>query len=332
MQQQNHFSFWDFIQQHRISIPIIQRDYAQGRTQPEVRQIREELLKNIHSAISGGPKLYFDFIYGSQEGNVYIPLDGQQRLTTLFLLHWYFAVKDSKLDTTVKEILNRFTYETRTTSADFCRALVTEDFLGTYIVGLPLHKMALSESLKDCSWFFMAWKRDPTIQAMLVMLDNIHDVFSSVDDGFDKLIDNDDPCISFHSLLLENFGLTDTLYIKMNSRGKPLTEFEVFKARLERVIDQILPTRKKEFFDKIDGDSTDLFWCYKDSKTFLFDRELMNFFRFIATTRYALKSEESESVKVIENRLANPLVSIPFPVYIELGCFDNKAVEDVINT
>ena len=34
-------------------------------------------------------------------------------------------------------------------------------------------------------------------------------------------------------------GLTDELYIKMNSRGKPLTQFEHFKAELERKIRRI---------------------------------------------------------------------------------------------
>ena len=53
-----------------------------------------------------------------------IPIDGQQRLTTLFLLHWYFAVKENKLSEEVKGVLRKFTYETRLSSRDFCAGLV----------------------------------------------------------------------------------------------------------------------------------------------------------------------------------------------------------------
>ena len=37
--------------------------------------------------------MHLDFVYGSKKNNVFIPLDGQQRLTTLFLMHWYLGLK-----------------------------------------------------------------------------------------------------------------------------------------------------------------------------------------------------------------------------------------------
>jgi hypothetical protein len=43
--------------------------------------------------------LNLDFIYGSMESHRpsdFLPLDGQQRLTTLFLLHWYMAWRDGQ--------------------------------------------------------------------------------------------------------------------------------------------------------------------------------------------------------------------------------------------
>ncbi len=43
----------------------------------------------------------------------------------------------------------------------------------------------------------------------------------------------------------------EDLYIKMNSRGKPLTEFENFKARFEQDIGH--SARADEFAHKIDG-------------------------------------------------------------------------------
>jgi hypothetical protein len=37
-------------------------------------------------------------VYGDVRAGVLQPLDGQQRLTTLFLLHWYVASRADKLD------------------------------------------------------------------------------------------------------------------------------------------------------------------------------------------------------------------------------------------
>ena len=35
---------------------------------------------------------------------------------------------------------------------------------------------------------------------------------------------------------LEKFNLTDELYIKMNSRGKKLTNFEIFKSKILEIM------------------------------------------------------------------------------------------------
>lgn len=75
----------------KIEIPIIQRDYAQGRKTPEVTRIRKRFLDSLYDALTQGKPLKLDFIYGDIKDNVLTPLDGQQRLTTLFLLHWYIA-------------------------------------------------------------------------------------------------------------------------------------------------------------------------------------------------------------------------------------------------
>lgn len=93
----------------KIEIPIIQRDYAQGR------EGKEELRKNFLTALRevvNDKSLELDFVYGSVKNKILQPLDGQQRLTTLFLLHWFVAVKENKLDDELKKLLTKFTYET----------------------------------------------------------------------------------------------------------------------------------------------------------------------------------------------------------------------------
>ena len=81
-------------------------------------------------------------------------------------------------------------------------------------------------------------------------------------------------------------GLTDELYIKMNSRGKPLTLFEHFKAELEREIRSIDEQRANRIMGKIDRDWTDLLWEYRNSGSGssddnIIDDEFLRYFKFI---------------------------------------------------
>lgn len=80
-----------------IRIPMIQRDYAQGR--PSWVNSRNRFLSDIQeSLMPSGKPLHLDFIYGIKQDEdsvrAFCPLDGQQRLTTLFLLHWSLAARD----------------------------------------------------------------------------------------------------------------------------------------------------------------------------------------------------------------------------------------------
>ena len=77
----------DSVRLQKIIIPIIQRDYAQGRDDVDVRRIRGRFLEALYRAVTEIP-ITLDFVYGDIDLNgVMTPLDGQQRLTTLFLLH-----------------------------------------------------------------------------------------------------------------------------------------------------------------------------------------------------------------------------------------------------
>src|SRR5574344_98236 len=125
---QKNITFLDLIEQYSICIPKIQRDYAQGREDRKTTEIRESFLEEMIETLTAkeNSPLVLDFVYGSTDNkNVFTPLDGQQRLTTLFLLHWYLLPTD-KTQLLKNEIgIPRFTYETRISSKDFCKQLVT---------------------------------------------------------------------------------------------------------------------------------------------------------------------------------------------------------------
>lgn len=283
----------------KIVIPMLQREYAQGRE--AVKEIRIEFLKALYNYLDEGvPGRDLDFIYGNVSDNAFIPLDGQQRLTTLFLLHWYLSriTPDSSLrqlfDTALLDESRqhcRFTYKTRVSSGEFCDALMLHDITFTtnnsQFSTLDSRFSTLnspSKIIADKNWFHLSWKRDPTIASMLNMLDAMHSLFHDRADFLPKLLDLESPVITFMFMELERYHLSDELYIKMNSRGKPLTDFENFKARYSEYIGEELRKsgrsvyRKrllndgtsltlpldKYFAERIDSAWTNMIWAYRN--------------------------------------------------------------------
>ena len=118
-------SFWQLLDEHEVVIPVLQRDYAQGRKGKE--DLRNRFLCNIKDSLCNIKELKLDFVYGSVENGQMSPLDGQQRLTTLWLLHWFVAFRAGKLkDQNTCHRLTKFYYATRPSSTEFCRRLVEE--------------------------------------------------------------------------------------------------------------------------------------------------------------------------------------------------------------
>ena len=274
-----------------IEIPIIQRDYAQGRKNDAVSRVRERFLDTILDAVNHDSHLTLDFVYGEIEKGKLIPLDGQQRLTTLFLLHWYASKKDciSEEECT---FLKRFTYYTRPSSRVFCER---------YVEYSPDFSCVISEEIINQSWFQYQWLNDPTITGMLVMIDAIHAKFKSATNLWQKLVN--DQCVTFFFLPITEMGLTDELYIKMNSRGKPLTPFEHFKAEFEGMVREYDVETSNEINKKFDLDWTDMLFPYRGDNNII-DEEFMRYFRFVSDLLYYQKGRSLESD---EFRLAKSL-------------------------
>ena len=67
----------------------------------------------------------------------------------------------------------------------------------------------------------------------------------------------------------------------MNSRGKPLTEFEHFKAEFEGMIKEYDEEMSKEFNRKFDLDWTDMLFPYRGENEII-DDEFMRYFFFVS--------------------------------------------------
>ena len=256
-------NFSALLQSYGVEIPLIQRDYVQGRVHNtekyegkgdetskkmlkkyiSEREKRDNFVAQLISALDAphNNPMQLTFIYGTTEDTgtssmrhekSIIPLDGQQRLTTLFLLAWILKYRQTekdiesfKLDSAFDNLmkgLNSFCYKTRPSSGAFCTAIVNEQILPS--------SGSISEVIHNQSWFGDDWKKDPSVSAMLQMLDVMEKMLEgkNVSRMFRNLLNGDG--ISFELLDMQDYKLTDGLYIKMNARGKQLTEFENWKS------------------------------------------------------------------------------------------------------
>lgn len=244
---------------NKVVIPMIQRDYAQGRV--NYKEKRSAFLKNIEQHLSDGSELSLQFVYGNMNGDEFYPLDGQQRITTLWLIKWYLSYKTGKLKES-SELLKRFSYKTRSSTSRFMECLLTPQKMKS----IDDKDQSIAESICMQTWFVQEWKNDPSVDAMLRMLsgekyergeDSIEGVFEGKDlakcySNFDKLV------FEYYEIGTDKLPISDDLYIKLNARGKVLTHFENLKPDLFSKV-----SSAKTAANKIDGIWTDLFWDHE---------------------------------------------------------------------
>ena len=323
-------SLWSLLKKEKVEIPNIQRDYAQGRIGKEF--IREQFLQSLINSLETKHPLVLDFVYGTKEKeNTMWPLDGQQRLTTLWLLHWYIAVRTNLLSSNESTFEN-FTYETRLSSRKFCEQLChlnTEDFNKLFVP----NQYGIIDYIKDQTWYYNQYSLDPTIQGMLRTLggtdiknskneditDGIEEFFfkenigtETLNEFWQELIDPDCPITFVYMDMNEKDGmpLSDDLYVKMNARGKQLTDFENFKADLfdyapdeNNLSEKLINTEMASLFD---NQWTDVFWTEaRKQKVYNVDGIFFEFLRrfflnhFVATSK--LKGSEIVNTSLFKN-------------------------------
>lgn len=331
-------TFESFIKEHKIEIPAIQRDYVQGRGYTvEETDKRDSFVDKLIRTISEDivDSCHLEFIYGAENKTThsFVPLDGQQRLTTLFLLHWVVWQKSSvnaKKAYPLEDSLAGFRYETRLSSLIFCKNMVSKALLST-------KRQKLSEILTEQPWFSVEWVYDPTIAAMLSMIDCMEMKLSSFTEEQISVMLAKLCCgknfITFDELNMTEYDLTDSLYIKMNARGKQLTKFENWKSDFIKFLENEFGTdefikadrsRKvrtfsyKDYFcHSIEHEWTDLFWTYSTEEYLQLDEEkqeklypridemFMNLFDFLCKFQYyasGTKEADFDNISGAEKR------------------------------
>ena len=330
-----------FLTDKNVRIPQLQRDYVQGSD--KAKEIRDLFICDLVETLSADTPeakqktLHLDFIYGStyeeapasglhphwKEGElhfdtpnsddneptkVFLPLDGQQRLTSLWLLHWMLC-PETEADA-AKKLLSHFSYATRSSSRRFCAALVAH--IGDGELKQQLKTNKAKSALMEASWFLPAWQKDPTVNSMIEMLVAIGTRLGEADTAplWKRLQEG---AITFTVIEIQSneFRLTDELYIKMNNRGRLLTDWECDKAKAIECLGEVVFTEENaglweslqaneqektpaDYFSfRIDGRWQDFFWhLSRGGESPLEDRvqrsdEMMrNFFTWWAEYRY----------------------------------------------
>lgn len=377
MEQGKKYSFYQLLKEKDVLIPRIQRDYVQGRKNQKIRSNRKNLVGQLVGSLKNKQMLMLNFVYGYKDivqgRERFVPIDGQQRLTTLLLFHAYVFARAGKWEDFTK-LKKSFYYETRFTTKRFLDKLFEKESVEKFQLDRNICKeeilkerarlikeiekcaarkdkqgvndnkealkkyqnqILLSEKIKNCIWFSSAWLNDITIVSCLEMLDEIEDSFLCPNEDFEdvyKLLTSNDCPISFMLLEIEGLGKPSELYIKMNARGKQLTDFENLKAELYEYLEYKKSSFNdededfvKEFKAKMDGEWLVYVWnlCGDYDKAAEqadgFYRELIH---AVFTTRImlALQSQEGESRKTEEKKKKNGKEAEP--IYVKEESFD----------
>ena len=271
-------TFSKFIDNYKIEIPRIQRDYTYGSKTEKTEKVLTKLLKDIHDSLQNNDELILDFVYGC-DNDSFNPLDGQQRLTTLYLLYYFAACKAGV------SVSKSFKYATRDDSTIFCEELKKLKY--------DVKEGSLVKQIIDSPFYRPSFNDDPSIRSMLAVLERIETKFLDMvqEDNPSLLwdaINNKDCPVKFYCLDFGKFTLSDDLYIKMNSRGKQLTEYEIFKSQFEKYIEVTLNNKELMYntAKSFDNEYTDLVWDSQGKDKSKIDHAFINLFKNIFALLY----------------------------------------------
>lgn len=232
-----------------ILVPILQRDYVQGATESVIVPFLDELLDS---------ECDLNYIYGYSENGCFIPVDGQQRLITLWLLHLYVHSRKTVAEP-FKVVL---TFQSREYASEFCVRLCEKL---PALLATAGNKRSLDKEIQNQNWFITSWRKNATVVNMLHTLRYLHKKINeqNLDAIYNRLFVAQNPSITFAFLdMSEDNGLDDDIYIKMNGRGRTLSVFENLKSWMDQQVKGLAVA--VEWRGYMDNRWTNLFWENRD--------------------------------------------------------------------
>lgn len=235
-----------FSGERRIVIPDLQRDYCWGNA--EHTEERKELVSGFVKMLleefrnyrqnSGAIPASRGLIYGYEQPENHIQLcDGQQRITTLFLLvgmlnrligdnslRHYLITDFEYLQDDKEPYLH---YAIRESSLYFLSDLVCHFFIHEEKDGLFVGN---TSQIKEASWFFNEYNDDPSILSMLRALEIMDGLLKELDGqrlrSFADFLMNK---VTFMYYDLENRKNGEETFVVINTTGEPLSSVQNLK-------------------------------------------------------------------------------------------------------
>ncbi|MBQ5561779.1 MAG: DUF262 domain-containing protein, partial [Clostridia bacterium] len=333
-------SIAELFKQRKISIPVIQRDYAQGRNEKSAESIREDFINSLFDAVNDDKEMDINYIYGiSKSGGNFLPIDGQQRITSIFLFLWFCAVQEEKTELFCKYV-KKFSYMVRISAEEFFDILqdrsdgenpvlkYKDDFkeyadrtvVGHQVVEQKTGKTEpVIRSLKDFNWYKLEWNNDMTIDGAIRFLDCVREKY------YNKKYNEKDPDKSFTEKLLGEDSPIKLIFIEQNNtsdkKGSSEAESLDFEAENRAAITYINMNERGKLLN--DFENLKAFMCKldtaeKNAQNFLkeYDSNYINTFMELGNNKDSL----SYQVKTADEMAFNFL----FHIYCDLKGIENK--------
>ena len=279
---------------NKIIIPDLQRDYCWGDDHKNGRNLAKDFVSNIidKGFKNDQRKLTLGLLYGYQEIEGCIQLcDGQQRITTIFLLlgmlnrkcdnaFYDLLISDFELNEDDKE--PHLQYAIREDTLYFLSDLVCEFFLKKEINSV--------DDICKQSWYFNDYKYDPSVQSMIRALKSIDSLLSERSEiNFIELTKYISGCCvedscghpTFIYYDMESRKNGEETFVIINTTGEPLSASENFKPRF--ITTQ--PIEKQDYWSKQWEEWEKWFWQNRKgngkSKNDTADNGMIEFFRWV---------------------------------------------------
>lgn len=211
----------------KLIIPDLQRDYCWGSLEKEKKLVSGFVDSLLDLFKSGNKGSNLGLIYGYESVENHIELcDGQQRITTLYLLlgllnkHSRNDSFKNYLKTSTKEL--RLQYAIRESTLFFLEDLTCKFFITNGVTAV--------DDIKNEAWYFKDYDLDPSVQSMLDALKAIERKLRGVKAvQFGEFIVNH---ISFLYIDLGNRKNGEETFVVINTTGEPLSATENLKPHL----------------------------------------------------------------------------------------------------
>lgn len=274
IQNNDKINLNELLKDYIIYIPDMQRDYCWGTTKADKADKHgNSLFKNfLDTLVQDCNENKTDFtmglFYGYIEDDRIYLCDGQQRITSLYLILLY-AYKLGKVDKglLIHNNMPCMQYAVRDSSLFFLNDLVEH-----------IKNIQNIDNIKKADWYFEEYNNDDTIQNIIAALSTLENEDKNENNRIndDKFIPHILKEINFIFIDMEKRENGEETYVLLNTTGEPLTTVENLKPYL--VFNN---TDKMEKYAEIWEEIEHFFWIKNNQNYEMAEKGFMEFLRWV---------------------------------------------------